>query len=520
VKNFGPSEKLLTMISTELINVPTTNIEEAIQKGLRIIVEFFDVDRASFYEFLPDIKGFRPNYLWLSDKYNLKNNISPVSISPGCPGLVSRLLKDGKLIYRSLNEIPEDCPDARDFALRAGCKSGVIIKLGVGGDFQWVITIETLRSERAWSEEEVVRLKCIGEIFANAINRLRSDLNLRQAYSQLKELKDRLEEENVYLREEIENKYKFEEFVGQCEAIKRVLNRAELVAKTDSNVLILGETGTGKELLARAIHNLSSRKGRAMVKVNCASLPPTLIENELFGREKGAYTGALVKQIGRFEIANGSTIFLDEIGDLVLELQAKLLRILQEGEFERLGSTKTIKVDVRVIAASNRDLAQAVQEGSFREDLFYRLNVFPILMPPLRERREDIPLLVWTFIKELGNKMGKQIETISKKSMEAMLNYQWPGNVRELRNVIEGALILSKNSSLAIEVPKKAGSKTNPAMTLEEVERKHILDTLDRTGWRVSGEKGAAKFLGLKPTTLESMMKKLGIVRKNKNPNI
>jgi len=514
IKNFGSSAKLLTRVSADLINVSTTNVEKAIQKELRIIAESFGADRATFHEFIPDTVSLRASYFWFSDKHYLQMTTPLLARPQRAPGAVSRLLKEGKIIFKNLEEIPEDCSEARDFALRAGVNSAVIIKLDIGGAFQWVIALGWVVPGQACSDDEIVCLKCIGEIFANAINRMQSDLDLRQAYAQLKELKDRLEEENVYLREEIEDRYKFEELVGQCNAMKGVLNRAELVAKTDSNVLILGETGTGKELLARAIHNLSSRRGRAMVKVNCASLPPTLIESELFGHEKGAYTGALVKQMGRFEIANGSTIFLDEVGELPMELQAKLLRILQEGEFERLGSTKIIKVDMRVIAASNRDLAQAVQEDNFREDLFYRLNVFPILMPPLRDRREDIPLLMWSFIKELGNKMGKQIETISKKSLEAMLNYQWPGNVRELKNVVERALILCNNSALSINLPETLDSKAAyHAVTLEEAERKHILEALERTEWRVSGEKGAAKLLGLKRTTLDYKMKKLGIIR-------
>jgi transcriptional regulator with GAF, ATPase, and Fis domain len=294
----------------------------------------------------------------------------------------------------------------------------------------------------------------------------------------------------------------------------QVLQQVEQVAESDSTVLIQGETGTGKELIAQAIHRNSSRRQRTLVIVNCAALPSNLIESELFGREKGAYTGALSQQAGRFELADGSTIVLDEIGELPLELQPKLLRVLQEGQFERLGSSKTRKVDVRVLAATNRNLAQMVEDGSFREDLYYRLNVFPIMIPPLRERPEDIPLLIQAFIKQLRKKNTPQIERIPRKVMTALQCYSWPGNVRELHNVIEHALILSKGKSLQIQIPKQpAAASDQQDEALEEVERRHILSVLERSDWRVRGRQGAAERLQLKPTTLEYRMKKLGIQR-------
>jgi PAS domain S-box-containing protein len=337
---------------------------------------------------------------------------------------------------------------------------------------------------------------------------------LAQANQQVAELNERLERENVYLQGEVKLDHDHREVIGDSESIRRVLQKAEQVAPTDSTVLILGETGTGKELIARTVHDLSRRKGRLMVKVNCATLPASLVESELFGREKGAFTGALTREIGRFELANGSTILLDEIGELPIELQSKLLRVLQEGEFERLGGPKTIKVDVRVIAATSRNLQQAVREGKFREDLFYRLNVFPITSPPLRERREDIPALVWHFVNELSQRMGRSVETIHGATMDAFKSYPWPGNIRELRNVIERFLITSTNRVFRAELPMvdTDGTRVN-AQTFEEVERNHILHILDTVGWRVRGECGAAQILGLKPTTLESRMQKLGIVR-------
>jgi formate hydrogenlyase transcriptional activator len=337
---------------------------------------------------------------------------------------------------------------------------------------------------------------------------------LAEANQQIARLNERLERENVYLQGEVKLDHDHREVIGASESIRRILQKAEQVAPTDSTVLLLGETGTGKELIARTIHELSRRKGRVMVKVNCAALPASLVESELFGREKGAFTGALTREIGRFEFANGSTILLDEIGELPFELQSKLLRVLQEGEFERLGGPKTIKVDVRVIAATSRNLQQAVREGKFREDLFYRINVFPISVPPLRERREDIPPLVWHFVSELSQRMGRSIETIHGSTMEAFKNYSWPGNVRELRNVIERFLITNTNVVFRAELPAvDVDGSLGHDQTFEEVERKHILHIMEVVGWRVRGEGGAAQILGLKPTTLESRMQKLGIVR-------
>jgi formate hydrogenlyase transcriptional activator len=343
--------------------------------------------------------------------------------------------------------------------------------------------------------------------------RKQMEKQLREHLQEIENLKQQIESENIYLREEIKLLVEHTEIVGQSIAMKKVLSQAEQVAQTDSTVLLLGETGTGKELLARAIHSMSLRKDRSLVTVNCASLPPALIEGELFGREKGAYTGALTKMIGRFEIADGSTVFLDEIGELPLDLQSKLLRVVEEGNFERLGSTKPLHVNVRIIAATNRDIEQEVKGGKFRRDLFYRLNVFPILIPPLRERPEDIPLMVEAFVGEFQKRMGKEIETISKKSLESLQSYSWPGNVRELRNVIEHAMILGKGKTLVVAVPKLGSSEAGAIRNLEEMERRHIVSVLERTGWRVAGKGGAAEILGVTRSTMYSKMKKLNIYR-------
>ena len=341
-----------------------------------------------------------------------------------------------------------------------------------------------------------------------------NEVRLRQALEEVQRLQAQLQQEIVYLRQEVKSIQGHGRIVGQSPAILRVLAQVEQVAPTHSSVLLLGETGTGKELFATAIHELSPRRDRAMVRVNCAAMPTALIESELFGREKGAYTGALARQIGRFEMANGSTIFLDEISELPPESQAKLLRVLQEREIERLGSPKPIKVDVRVIAATNRDLGKAVAEGRFREDLYYRLNVFPITAPPLRERLEDIPLLVWAFVEEFSKAMGKSVEAIGKASLRGLQQYPWPGNVRELRNTIERAMILTNGSTLRIDPPGAAATPVARGLaTLAEIESEHILRVLESTQWRIRGAGGAAEILGLPPTTLESRMVKLGLHR-------
>ena len=342
------------------------------------------------------------------------------------------------------------------------------------------------------------------------------DLNARllAANDTIRTMKEDLEREQISFKHEVKLESSHDEIVGRSQAILRVLMNAEQVAPTDSAVLLLGETGSGKELVARAIHKNSKRGARPMVNVNCAALPASLVENELFGRERGAYTGALTREIGRFELANHSTIFLDEVGELPLELQAKLLRVLQEGEFERLGSSKTIHVDVRLIAATSRDLEAAVREGKFREDLFYRLNVFPIRVPPLRERREDIPMLTWHFLQMLGSRMGRDVSSVRASTMKAFQAYAWPGNVRELRNVIERSLIIHQGTVFEADLPEGAGVSSVVGTKIEEVDRDHIFRILERTGWRVRGPGGAAEALGLKPTTLEARMKKLGIVRK------
>jgi len=342
--------------------------------------------------------------------------------------------------------------------------------------------------------------------------------SLQGAYAEIARLKDRLQDENIYLQQEIAQQHNFGELVGNGTALSIVCTRIEQVAPMNATVLLLGETGSGKGVVARAIHCHSMRKSRPLITVNCSALPATLVESELFGRERGAFTGSDRRQIGRFELADGGTIFLDEIGDMPIELQSKLLRVIQDGEFERLGSPRTIKVDVRVIAATNRNLEEQISKGSFREDLYYRLNVFPINLPPLRHRPEDIPQLVRHFVAKYNTKVGKQIVTVLKETLKTLQDYQWPGNVRELESVIERAVIVSQGTTLMVQdcfdMSYKADEpKSQDFKAIADLERNHILQVLQKTNWRINGEKGAAVILDLNPSTLRARIRKYGITR-------
>lgn len=384
------------------------------------------------------------------------------------------------------------------------------------------ITVEwqnTDKGDRRWYQDIKFPIifdsgkKLLGGIAIDITQLKKKEEDLKHSYREIKKLKNRLEQDNQYLRSEYELTHGHEDIVGESSVIKQVKEDIEQVAPSNATVLITGETGTGKELVAHSIHKYSQRSNKSLIKLNCAALPPTLIEAELFGREKGAYTGALTKQIGRFELADGATIFLDEIGDLPLELQGKILRVLESGEFERLGGHKPLKTDARVIAATNKNLADEVSSGRFREDLFYRLNVFPIHVPPLRERKQDIAMLVWYFLQELSSGMGKTINNVSQSTMDKLQSYPWPGNVRELKNVIERGLIVSGNGTLQIDISTNEPQPSEELLSLEEVNKRHIITVLEKTGWKVRGKNGAAEILIINPQTLESRMKKLGIIR-------
>jgi formate hydrogenlyase transcriptional activator len=387
-----------------------------------------------------------------------------------------------------------------------GFRSICSLPLVVRGLSIGAITLGSLNRSQ-YSESDADFLMEVANQIAIAVDNLR-------AHEETEALKARFEAEAVYLQEEIKTEHNFEEIIGQSRAIRALLKKLEQVAPTDATVLIHGETGTGKELLARAVHDRSRRKTRPLVKVNCGSIPSGLVESELFGHERGAFTGATQQRIGRFELAHGGTIFLDEVTELPLDTQVKLLRILQEGEFERVGSSRTMKVDVRVIAATNRNLQEVVRSGAFRSDLFYRLNVFPLEVPALRERREDIPLLVNFFLGKFSKSVGKEIHGLSQKSMERLVQYGWPGNIRELQNVIERAVVLAKGAIVQIDesmLGAEASAEESTIETLENVERSHIIRALQETQWVIHGKKGAAELLGINPSTLRSRMEKLAI---------
>ncbi|HKR78100.1 MAG TPA: sigma 54-interacting transcriptional regulator, partial [Nitrospira sp.] len=390
----------------------------------------------------------------------------------------------------------------------AGLRSGCAVPLISYGRVLGTLSVVSMQ-EDAFSQDDADLLTQVGAQVAIAVENA-------LAFKQIAQLKDKLTEEKLYLQEEIQTEYNFQEIVGESQTLRRVLKEVQTVAATASTVLILGETGSGKELIARALHNLSDRRERTFVKLNCAAIPTGLLESELFGHEKGAFTGAIATKIGRFETADRGTIFLDEVGEIPLELQVKLLRVLQEQEFERLGSTRTIRVDVRVVAATNRDLEHMVEEQKFRSDLYYRLKVFPILLPPLRERAEDIPALVRHFAQKFALRMKKRIETVPAEAMKALQAYSWPGNVRELENFIERAVILTSGSDLRVPLSELKALSAPPngsLKTLEDAEREHILKALREAKWIIGGSGGAAAKLGMKRTTLQSKMQKLGIVR-------
>jgi len=436
-------ERLLADLSARFVDVSGDAVEAEIELAQKQLIAFLGCDRSTFAEFDADGGG----QILCSAAID---GIEPFPRGPTPPFLdwyLSEVLAGRTIITRGADDLPPEAVRAAEVFRASGLRSQLTVPLRVGGRIVGAIAFGAFRASRDWDADLIARIKLLGEVFAQALARKRAVEALAAALTEIRQLKERLEHENAYLRDQAQVRSPGG-LVSRSPRFKAVLDELAQVAPTGATVLLLGETGSGKEVLAHALHEASARAKRPLVKVNCAALPATLIEAELFGREKGVYTGALARQMGRFELANGSTILLDEIGEMPLELQPKLLRVLQDGSFERVGGVQTIKVDVRIIAATNRNLERAIIEGRFREDLFYRLNVFPITVPPLRERSEDIPLLAWNFAREFGKAMGKPIERIADDSLEAMLSYAWPGNVRELRNVIEHAMILARSSTL------------------------------------------------------------------------
>ena len=526
----GRLERLVTELTARFTRLPAERIHEEIERGLRQLVEFLDTDRSVLFEFSPDGTRLTAVASWA------RPGVEPFArriVQAELPWLYAQLVRGATVRFRLPDELPDDAVEEKAYTRRLGLQSNLTVPISVGGQPVPVCALATgaFRTPRDWPDRVVDRLRLVGHIFANALYRERVETELRAAVTaldrqkgelearldEIRHLKAQLEAETAYLRTEIRREKGFDAIVGQSPAILEVLAKVAQVAPTTSAVLLLGETGTGKELLAHAIHDRSPRRDGPLVKVSCAALPPTLIESELFGHEKGAFTGATGAKVGRFELADGGTLFLDEIGELTPDIQVKLLRVLQHGEFERVGSGRPRQVDVRIVAATHRDLERAMADGRFREDLYFRLSVFPIPLPPLRARREDIPLLVWHYITRRQAQLGRAIERVPRRAMAALTAYAWPGNVRELENVIERALILSPGSTLHLEEPwgakpRRAGGP--PSLErLDEVERAHIRRVLEACAWKIEGPGHAAAKLGLNPGTLRSRMTKLGIRR-------
>jgi formate hydrogenlyase transcriptional activator len=545
-------ESLLLELSVRFVHLPADRVDIEIEDSLRRVCDLLGIDRSSLWHGsheTPDKWRLthlfqHPDHVTILQKSDgelipqggwtvQSPRVSPhhreVEVKDFFPWVAGKISRDEIVVIDSLDDLPGEAAHDRKSFEQFGSRSLLVFPLVAGERVFGILHFAMIGRERAWTTNVVDSLHLISQVFANALARKSADLALRTSEKHLEEqlreirrLKKQLETEVIVLRDEVAVCRVSGEILGTSDAIQYVHFRIGLVAPLDTTVLIQGETGTGKNLAAADIHARSRRKDRPLVTVSCAALPGNLIESELFGRDRGAFTGADQTRLGRFEIADGSTIFLDEIGDLPLELQAKLLRVVQTGEFEHLGSSKTVKVDVRIITASNRNLDEALREGRFRADLFYRLNVFPITMPPLRERREDIPLLVNALVDKYSKRFGKTISTIPPGLLKVLQEYDWPGNVRELENIIERAVIVSPGPALKLAQPLSERAPANghasptpgPGTTLEEVEREHIHHTLRAAGWRVQGKGGAADLLGLNPSTLRARMRKLGVRRK------
>jgi formate hydrogenlyase transcriptional activator len=516
IEELSRFEELVSEVSAKLVHLPASSVDNGIQEGLGRIGEFLGMDWCSLAQFSPYGSAVMVSHAWM--RQGVDDSLGRLTTFE-LPWFIQKWLRTECVAFQDVDDLPPPASVDRENLLALGIRSGLSVPLETGETVIGALVMSTVRASRAWPDRLVQRARLLGQIFANAHSRKHREERLQEAFAEIKELKEQIEADCMYLREEIEVQHDFHNIIGESEALLGTLAKIKAVAATDVTVLVLGETGTGKELVARATHEASQRRNRPLVKVDCAALASSLIESELFGHEKGAFTGAHAKRTGRFELAKGTTVFLDEIGELSLELQTKLLRLLQEGSFERLGSSKTIQVDVRIIAATNKDLERDVQEGRFRKDLWYRLNVFPIRVPALRERREDVPLLVNWFVDKYSKKLGKKIKLIPESELRKLQAYHWPGNVRELENVIQRAVVNSRGSKLELveklEGPPNEDVPFGPEGSLEGVERAHMIRVLEQTDWVVHGPQGAAWILGLNPSTLRSRMKKLGIRKPN-----
>ncbi|MBW1786666.1 MAG: sigma 54-interacting transcriptional regulator [Deltaproteobacteria bacterium] len=507
-------EKLVSELSSDFIHVSGEDMDSRIQDTLSRVGSFMGADRCYLFRFNKEKTEFRISHVWEAEGIQEDPVVRGVIVEELFPWLAENLIAARDIVIPDVEKLPREMAHMElDYCRRMGIRSFVILPIQVENEPLCAIGMDCIREQRNWPQETLGRLRLVGENVGNALARYHSELNLKQTYDEIKQLKERLEAESAYLQEEIRVEHNFENIIGRSEALKYVLYQVEQVASTDTPVLILGETGTGKELIARAIHRLSPIGRRPLVKVNCAALPADLVESELFGHEKGAFTGAASRQIGRFEIAAGSTLFLDEIGELPLPLQAKLLRVLDSGEFERLGSAATLHTDARIIAVTNRDLQEEVREGRFREDLFYRLKVFAITLPTLRKRKEDIPLLIQWFTEQLSRKLGRARTEIPVHAMKRMQDYDWPGNVRELKHTVESALVTAGGNIFQFDLPEGTGQMVGDFKSYQDMERDYILQVLEATQWKIQGENSAARVLQMHPNTLRARMKKLGIKR-------
>jgi transcriptional regulator with GAF, ATPase, and Fis domain len=499
-------EALLADLSERFAGVRFDEVDGEIDSALEATTLFFGCDRASLFELRADSGSLSLTHSWV--RPGLVRTPIDKSIERKLPWYCAQLRAGTLLNFRRLpDELPVEALAERAEVLNLGFRSHVVVPLQLGGQWVCALAMAMAEQERSFSDAEIRRILVIGKVLANALHR-------RDLERELRELQRRLEAENAYLRDAIASEAGFEMIVGRSPALRRTLDLAAQVAPTSTAVLLLGETGTGKELLARAIHARSKRAQGPLIAVNCAALPSSLVESELFGHEKGAFTGATSSKLGRFELADGGTLFLDEIGELEPGTQAKLLRVLESGEFERVGAVRSRKVDVRLIAATNRQLEHDVRDGSFRADLYYRLSIFPITLPPLRERPEDIPLLTWELIHRRQHELGRRIRHVPETALQALCRYSWPGNIRELSNVIERALILSPGEELQLDFfIESRTALPEKSERADAAERSHFLQVLERCNWRIAGSGNAADCLGLNPSTLRSRLRKLGIVR-------
>jgi formate hydrogenlyase transcriptional activator len=499
-------ERLVAELSTQFINLPIERVDDVVKDALQRVAEALNVDRATFFRIEPDGTAVAP-VGWQRPGIP---PAPPLSVRERFPWVYEAVAAGRLMHFADVDQIPSALD--REGFRALGVQSSVTIPVSVAGRVIGGVGFNAIHHQRAWSRDVLQRLQVFATAFGNLLVRREADEALRRAFGEVERLRLQLHEENAYLRAEARERLG-SSVVGDSPAMRRVLEQVRQVADTSATVLLLGETGTGKELFATQIHELSARRARAMVRVNCAAIPTSLMESELFGHEKGAYTGAVARQAGRFELAHHSTIFLDEIGDLSPDIQVKLLRVLEERRIERLGNPTPIQVDTRIIAATHRNLERRIAEGAFREDLFYRLNVFPIVIPPLRERAPDVPLLVWHFVGEVSKTLGKRIESVPQEDLAALARYPWPGNIRELRNVVERSMITASSGVLRIAPPASSAAAQKRSERLSDVETEHLREVLESTGWRVRGAGGAAECLGLRPTTLETRMAKLGLKR-------